>query len=107
MVSRNQIRHGNEVEGLNPTPSGKTVMRSKKGLPERIHRRISGKIATCVLAFSCALSARNTLLSAELPPLNTVIKSVFRIQYGDKTGAAFAIEVDDRQYLITAKHVVP
>jgi len=48
-----------------------------------------------------------TTHGADVAPLPTVVKSVYWIQYADKSGAAFAIEVDERQYLITAKHVVP
>jgi hypothetical protein len=43
----------------------------------------------------------------EMAALPAVVKSVYWINYADKSGAAFAIEVDERQYLITAKHVVP
>jgi trypsin-like peptidase len=35
-----------------------------------------------------------------------VVGRIFRIAYGNKSGSSFAIEVDGRQYLITAKHVV-
>jgi len=107
MASRHQIRLGNRVEILNPTRSGKNVILPKERLIARVNHCLFGRIAAAVLAFSCVLSVGNTSLSAEIPPLNAVIKSVFRIQYSDKSGAAFAIEVDDRQYLITAKHVVP
>lgn len=36
-----------------------------------------------------------------------IITRVFRIEYGAKSGSSFTIDVDDRQYLITAKHLVP
>jgi S1-C subfamily serine protease len=35
-----------------------------------------------------------------------VIHRVFRIRYGQQAATAFAIDIDGRQYLITAKHVV-
>lgn len=35
-----------------------------------------------------------------------IISRVFLIKYGEMSGSSFTIEVDDRQYLITARHVV-
>ncbi len=35
-----------------------------------------------------------------------VIHRVFRIRYGQQGGSAFSIDVDGRQYLVTAKHVL-
>ena len=35
-----------------------------------------------------------------------VIHRDFRIRYGKQTATAFAIDLDGRQYLVTAKHVV-
>jgi hypothetical protein len=35
-----------------------------------------------------------------------VIYRVFRIKYGNSTGTAFAIDIDARQYLVTARHVL-
>ena len=37
---------------------------------------------------------------------SNVIYRVFRLKVGDKAGTMFAIEVDGREYLVTAKHVV-
>lgn len=37
---------------------------------------------------------------------SNILTRVFLIKYKNSTGTAFTIEVDDRQYLITAKHVV-
>jgi len=34
-----------------------------------------------------------------------VIHRVFRIKVGDSEGTAFTIDVDDREYLVTAKHI--
>jgi S1-C subfamily serine protease len=39
-------------------------------------------------------------------PRNEALFRVFSIKYGNTTGTAFFVEVDNRQYLITAKHVV-
>ena len=35
-----------------------------------------------------------------------VIQRTFHIRFGDSTGTAFAIDRDNRQYLVTARHVV-
>jgi hypothetical protein len=35
-----------------------------------------------------------------------VIHRVFRVRYGRGEGTAFAIEIDHREYLVTAKHLV-
>ena len=35
-----------------------------------------------------------------------VIERVFHLKYGQGTGTCFAIDVDNKQYLVTAKHVV-
>ena len=37
---------------------------------------------------------------------SNVIHRVFRVRFGGATGTAFAIDVDGRQYLVTAKHVI-
>lgn len=37
---------------------------------------------------------------------SNVITRVFHIRYGQGTGTCFAIDVDEKQYLITAKHVI-
>jgi hypothetical protein len=36
-----------------------------------------------------------------------VVYRIFSIKYVNYSGSAFIIEVDGRQYLITAKHVLP
>ncbi len=61
------------------------------------------------LALIASIGLMETLHGSppEIAPLPAVMKSVFKIQYGVNSGAAFAIEVDDKQYLITAQHVVP
>jgi hypothetical protein len=37
---------------------------------------------------------------------NNVISRVFHLKYGDGTGTCFAIDYDNKQYLVTAKHVI-
>lgn len=37
---------------------------------------------------------------------NNVIQRTFHIQVGNSTGTCFTIDVDTKQYLITAKHIV-
>lgn len=37
---------------------------------------------------------------------SNVLLRTFRLQYGDNRGTCFAVDVDGRQYLITAKHLV-
>ncbi len=41
-----------------------------------------------------------------MPVTANVLTRVFQIKAGDKIGTAFTIEVHERQYLVTAKHVV-
>ena len=36
-----------------------------------------------------------------------VLQRTFRLRYGDNMGTGFTIDVDNRQYLITAHHVMP
>jgi S1-C subfamily serine protease len=59
---------------------------------------------TAVLAqapsFQSADRSHGSLITAN------VIHRVFRIKYGQQTGTAFSIDVDGRQYLVTAKHLV-
>jgi len=73
----------------------------------RTNTWLGSRIGAPLLGVACLVHSIPTVSASEMPPLAVVIKSVFKIQYGDKSGAAFAIEVDDRQYLITANHVVP
>ena len=40
-------------------------------------------------------------------PTTNIIQKTFLIQQGNSPGTAFAIETDGREYLITARHVVP
>lgn len=35
-----------------------------------------------------------------------VLQRTFRLKYGENTGTCFTIDVDDRQYIVTARHVV-
>ena len=41
-----------------------------------------------------------------LPTMN-VLQRTFLIRQGNQTGTAFAVELEGREYLVTAKHVVP
>ncbi len=36
-----------------------------------------------------------------------ILQRVFHISYGNGTGTCFAIDVDGKQYLVTARHIVP
>src|SRR5687767_13563950 len=58
-----------------------------------------------ILVLICCLTA---LASAQGSEVSTnIIRRVFLIKFGDSFGTCFTIEVDGRQYLITAKHVLP
>ena len=46
-----------------------------------------------------------TVAKAEGMVNRAVLERVFSIQMGDKRGSAFTIEVEGRQYLITARHI--
>ena len=39
-------------------------------------------------------------------PTTNILQRTFRISHGDKEGTCFTVDVDDRQYLVTAKHIV-
>ena len=52
-----------------------------------------------------ALGFAGSLASAEVPTSN-VLYRVLRIRSSSGTGSAFTIEVDGKQYLITARHVL-
>lgn len=36
-----------------------------------------------------------------------ILQRTFRIRYGEHTGTCFTIDVDNKQYIVTARHVVP
>jgi len=55
-----------------------------------------------VLVFLLALPL-TSIAQTELVTSN-VLRRVFLIKYGDKFGSGFTIDVDNRQYLISAKH---
>lgn len=52
----------------------------------------------CLLAFPIVSFAQTELVTSN------VLHRVFLIKYGDQFGSSFTIDVDNRQYLITAKH---
>ena len=39
-------------------------------------------------------------------PTTNILQRTFRISHGGQTGTCFTVDVDDRQYLVTAKHLV-
>ena len=40
-------------------------------------------------------------------PTKNILQKTFLVRQGDSTGTAFAVETHGREYLVTAKHVVP
>ena len=58
-----------------------------------------------LLAIAAVLLIVSSSSGAEFVTSN-IITRVFLIKYGDKFGSSFTIEVQDRQYLITARHNV-
>jgi len=38
---------------------------------------------------------------------SNVLQRVFHIRYGDSTATAFTVDIDSKQYFVTAKHVLP
>lgn len=47
------------------------------------------------------------MASSQLMVTSTIVRRVYRIRYEAERGSAFSIEVNGRQYLVTAGHVVP
>ena len=45
--------------------------------------------------------------AATLIPTANIVQKTFLIRQGNSLGTAFAIEADGREYLITARHLVP
>ena len=37
---------------------------------------------------------------------SNILQRTFRVQYGQQTGTCFTIEVDSKQYIVTARHVL-
>lgn len=61
-----------------------------------------------LLVLLVAIASYAATAQAQLNIVNkSVLTRIFRIRYGENFGSSFAIEVDSRQYLITAGHVVP
>ena len=58
-----------------------------------------------VLAFAL-VHLHRTSLQAQAPNNAELMGRVFLLKYGATSGTAFVVTVDDRQYLITAQHVV-
>lgn len=59
------------------------------------------KILISTLIFCLCSTAFGQLITSN------VLQRVYLIKYGSKYGTAFTIEVDNKQYLITAKHNLP
>ena len=55
-------------------------------------------LLACLLANSLVSFAQNELITAN------VLQRVFLIKYADQFGASFTVDVDNKQYLISAKH---
>lgn len=41
-----------------------------------------------------------------IPITSNILQRTFRLKYGESTGTCFTIDVDGRQYVVTARHVV-
>ena len=41
-----------------------------------------------------------------MPPTTNVLQRTFQLRFGDSQGTCFTIDADNRQYIITAKHLV-
>jgi hypothetical protein len=59
---------------------------------------------TAVLSLCATLGILSTPTDGQIT--DTAFKRVLEIEVGDHSGTAFTIEVDGRQYLVTAKHLV-
>jgi len=62
------------------------------------------KLLKLVVILTGVVFARDT---ASAQVTSNVLYRVFLIKYKSTTGTAFTIDVDGRQYLVTARHVVP
>jgi heme/copper-type cytochrome/quinol oxidase subunit 2 len=62
------------------------------------------RVRTRTLSVLLALSLAATVAWAQVPTSN-VLYRVLRIKTATSTGSAFTIEVDGKQYLITARHL--
>jgi S1-C subfamily serine protease len=58
------------------------------------------------LAFALALLLVGPTRSAAGQVTANILSRVFQIRYGGLSGSSFTIEIDKRQYLVTARHVV-
>ena len=41
-----------------------------------------------------------------MPVTNNILQRTFRIRYGPSFGTCFTVDIDDKRYLITARHIV-
>jgi hypothetical protein len=58
-----------------------------------------------VLSALLVLCVAASIAAAQVPTSN-VLYRVLKLRFGETTGSAFTIEVDGKQYLITARHVL-
>lgn len=59
------------------------------------------KISFTLIVFLLALSC----LNAQKMVTNDILQNVFQIKYGDRVGTCFRISYNDKDYLVTAKHL--
>lgn len=58
------------------------------------------------IAFALALLLGGQARSADGQVTANILSRVFQIRYGGVSGSSFTVEIDRRQYLVTARHVV-
>jgi hypothetical protein len=59
-----------------------------------------------VLLISCTFAQAEEMHVIHTVPFG-LLRRVFEISYAGKAGTCFAVDVDGRQYVVTARHVVP
>ncbi|HAR96411.1 MAG TPA: hypothetical protein DCR97_10685 [Deltaproteobacteria bacterium] len=76
-------------------------------LPEAGHTNIGiySLIVLAMIFLSAPIAAAQEIRFQRGVP-QEMLDGVFRFKYGTRTGTCFAIEVDKRQYIITARHLV-
>jgi len=70
------------------------------GLRKRMRQPMRIIFCTIILIIAAAVPISSQEITTN------IINRVFHIKIGNKEGSGFAIEVDNRQYLITARHLV-
>ena len=84
-------RCGDNIRNVNES------MRRRNAMPFSVSRFLAGGAALIILACIGVAQAQVT---------SNVLLRVLRVQAGNDLGTAFTLDVDGRQYLVTAKHVV-